>query len=157
MSVCYLLGAAQSSTPPANPTPPADSVVADNVPRPFPDDLSYVPGINEYLIVDVEPTPLNMPDLQRAIGYPEKARNEGYEGTVIIRLLVDPQGNAVEYRVINRVTELLADEVEKHIMDLKFDPAQVNGQPVHFWVNIPFAFKLLGGKKKKKRKKKKRN
>lgn len=101
------------------------------------------PDINEFVFAEEEPTPVNMDDIKKVIGYPQIARDAGIEGTVVVRVLVDKKGNYDKHRVINGVHPILTKAVEEHIGKLKFSPAIQGGKPIPFWVNIPFNFKLL--------------
>ncbi len=102
-----------------------------------------IPDISALISVDEEPVPLNMADIQRTIGYPVTAREEGMQGTVVLRVLVDEGGNYLDHSVITQISPLLTEPVEREIANIKFTPAIVEGVPVKFWVNIPFRFRLL--------------
>ncbi|MEL7530761.1 MAG: energy transducer TonB [Bacteroidota bacterium] len=106
------------------------------------------PGINDYFTPaeeaeTEEPKPINMGEVQRFISYPQAAREGGIEGNVVMRVLINTEGNAVDNRVITQVSPVLSNQVEFYLMDLKFSPASINGEAIPFWVNIPFNFKLL--------------
>ena len=101
------------------------------------------PDINAFVFAEEEPKPVNMSDIQKAIGYPQIARDAGIEGNVVVRVLVDELGNYKRHKIINQVHPILAKAVEKEINRLKFTPAIQGGKPIPFWVNIPFNFKLI--------------
>lgn len=101
------------------------------------------PDINAFIFAEKEPKPLNMGDIQRAIGYPQIARDAGIDGNVIVRVLVDETGKYSRHKVISQVHPVLTKAVEEHIDKLRFTPAIQGGKPTKFWVNIPFNFKLL--------------
>ncbi|RMG18094.1 MAG: TonB family protein [Bacteroidetes bacterium] len=101
------------------------------------------PDINAFIFAEEEPKPINMGDIQKAIGYPQIARDAGIEGVVVVRVLVDELGNYSRHKVINQVHPILTKAVEEHVNKLKFTPAIQGGKPIKFWVNIPFNFKLL--------------
>ena len=105
------------------------------------------PLFNAIVQVDQEPKPLNMQDVQRKIGYPQIARDAGIEGNVVVRILVDEEGKYVRHLVLNGVHPVLEQSVSAQLPKLTFSPAIKEGEPVKFWVNLPFAFKLIGGKK----------
>lgn len=106
-------------------------------------ELLEAPGINEFIVVEQEPKPLNMVDVQRLIGYPHEARKLGIQGNVVVRVLLNKEGRYLSHKVLNGVSPLLSDEVEKYIPEIRFSPAIQAGKPISFWVNIPFVFKLL--------------
>lgn len=96
-----------------------------------------------FIIADEEPTPVNMADVQKLIGYPQIARDAGIQGSVIVRVLVDKKGNYTKHKVINQVHPILEKAVTDHIDKLRFTPAIQGKKPIQFWVNIPFNFRLL--------------
>lgn len=108
-------------------------------------DLMFVgtPQIDDVVWAEEEPRPLNMDQLKPLIGYPQISRDKGIEGTVVVRVLVDEEGNGVRYKLIRKVHPSLNNAVERHIYKLTFSPAVQNGKAVPFWLNIPFNFKLL--------------
>ena len=101
------------------------------------------PDINEFVVAEEEPIPVNMDDIQSLVGYPQIARDAGIEGNVIVRVLVDKKGNYERHKIINQGHPILTKAVEEHIDKLRFSPAIQGGKPIPFWVNIPFNFKLM--------------
>ena len=101
------------------------------------------PDINEFIFVEEQPKPVNMADVQKAIGYPQVARDAGIEGAVVVRVLVNEKGNFLRHKIINSVHPVLDKAVEKQLPNLRFTPAIQGGKPIKFWVNIPFNFKLI--------------
>lgn len=101
-----------------------------------------IPEIGLYFNIDRDPLPLNMWLIRHLIGYPELALKKRIQGSVVVRILVDEQGRAVEYRVINDAPPLLRAGVEPYMLHLEFNPPTLNGKPVSTWVNIPFNYKL---------------
>jgi len=100
------------------------------------------PDINAMIFVQKEPAPVNMNDIRKAIGYPQIARDAGIEGMVVVRILVDKNGNYKKHKIIKQAHPMLAKSCEKHVGKLKFTPAIQGGKPIQFWVNVPFRFKL---------------
>jgi len=89
-----------------------------------------------------EPTPVNMDDIRKLIGYPQIARDGNIQGDVVLRVLIDERGTYVKHKVIKQMHPVLAQAVEKFIHRLRFTPAIQGGKPIKFWVNVPFRFKL---------------
>ncbi|MEM6345038.1 MAG: energy transducer TonB [Bacteroidota bacterium] len=102
----------------------------------------------EFIYAEKEPQVLNMGDVAAKIEYPQLARDAGIEGIVIVRVLVDEEGNYEKHKFIEKIHPILSDQVEAHVHELKFSPALQDGKPIKFWVNIPFGFKLTKKKKK---------
>ncbi len=101
------------------------------------------PDINAFVFAEEEPQPVNLADIQKAIGYPQIARDAGIQGNVVVRILVDEKGSYNKHKVLNSVHPILEKAVEDKIAQLRFTPAIQGGKPIKFWVNVPFAFKLL--------------
>lgn len=109
-----------------------------NIEKPVEEELDP----NEYIAVEVEPQ-VDLPKLQGLVNYPEMARRAGIEGKVVLRVLVDKQGNAKKVLVESSDNKLLDKEAIEAIKKYgKFEPAIQNRQPVTCWVSIPIVFKL---------------
>jgi TonB family protein len=89
----------------------------------------------------VEPT-LDYDDMLRRVHYPEKARVNGIEGIVIVRVLISKEGTPVDFRIDRADSDLLVDAAVDAAMATKFTPALERGQPVQVWVSIPINFAL---------------
>ncbi len=101
------------------------------------------PDVNLFIVVDQEPEPINLRDIQKEIGYPEQAREAGIQGNVVVRILVDEEGSYIKHNVLNSVHPLLEEAVVNKIEALTFEPAIKDGKEIKFWVNVPFKFELL--------------
>ncbi len=104
---------------------------------------SDTPSPDEFVLLELEPAPLNMTELSGMIGYPRLAKEAEIEGKVIIRVLVDEQGNYVRHMIIKDPNPLLTNAVASKIHNLRFTPGIQKGKPIKVWVTIPFDFKLL--------------
>lgn len=102
-----------------------------------------IPRDNEFIVVEEEPVPLNLDAVQRAIEYPQMARDANIQGTVVLRILIDPQGRYQRHKVINSPHPLLTRSVEAQIEALQFSPAVQAGKPIYFWINVPFSFRTI--------------
>lgn len=76
-------------------------------------------------------------------GYPEPARREGWEGTVLLRVLVNPQGKAerIELRRSSGF-EMLDRAALETVKEWRFHPARYGERQVESWVQIPIVFRL---------------
>ncbi|MEM7659042.1 MAG: M56 family metallopeptidase [Bacteroidota bacterium] len=101
------------------------------------------PNIDEWMEVESPPTPLNMSEIQKAVGYPKEVANDGIEGMIVARILVDQSGNYVRHSFVKTLDERLEDAISQEISNLQFEPAIQDGKGVKFWVNVPFRFSLL--------------
>lgn len=103
--------------------------------------LSTFPQKNEFVELDREPIPLNYVKLTEKIQYPVEAAQAGIEGIVQVRFFVDEYGNYVRHQYVGGHF-LLAQAVEKHIQQMDFSPARINGRNASAWVSIPFYFRI---------------
>ncbi|MEM6800331.1 MAG: TonB family protein [Bacteroidota bacterium] len=102
---------------------------------------SRIPGFWDF--GSREPEPYNIHNVKMMIGYPQIARDQGIQGTVLRRVLVSKDGTYIKHKLMNSSLKYLTEAVERHIDKLKFTPAVQDFKPIEFWVNIPFNFKLL--------------
>ncbi|MEZ4774921.1 MAG: energy transducer TonB [Bacteroidia bacterium] len=103
-------------------------------------DNYRTPAIDDFVFVHKEPVAINYMEVSNAIGYPSVAKEAGIEGSVIVRVLVDEHGNYLKHKVISQAHPLLGRSCDSYVNNLYFTPAVRDGQPVKFWVNIPFHF-----------------
>ena len=75
--------------------------------------------------------------------YPGKARRAGWEGTAVLKVLVDPKG-APGRVTVDRTSgfDILDDAAVKAVRRWRFHPARRGVDGVPSWVRIPVAFKL---------------
>lgn len=76
--------------------------------------------------------------MKNLIGYPPIAKDAEITGKVIVRILVDEDGNYVRHIVLKDPHPILTKSVTDHLSILKFRPAISEGKPVKFWVTMPF-------------------
>lgn len=103
-------------------------------------DSYRTPAIDDFVFVHKEPVALNYNEILGKVEYPQIARDAGIEGTVLVRVLVDEHGNYQKHKIISQAHAMLGRNCDRVVGDLKFTPAVRDGQPVKFWVNIPFHF-----------------
>lgn len=100
------------------------------------------PDPNAFMAVEKEPAPVNMADFKKNIGYPPQAKEAGITGKVILKVLVDKEGNVDKHIVLKSAHQLLTDACVAQLKTLKFTPAIQAGKPTKFWVVVPVDFKL---------------
>lgn len=93
-------------------------------------------------VLEAIPVPLNLREVKMRIGYPVEAQREKIQGRVTVRILVDENGDALRYIILFDPHETLTSAVSAHIMELKFSPGIMKGEPIKCWVTIPFKFEL---------------
>lgn len=75
--------------------------------------------------------------------YPEVALERGWEGEVILRVKVSPEGQPIVVNVQRSSgKKLLDDTAVKTVKRWKFSPAKQGNQAVEGWVEVPIGFQL---------------
>lgn len=75
--------------------------------------------------------------------YPRHARRKGYEGNVIIEVLVDEKGNVSDLKLFKSSGyEILDRSALSAVEKWLFKPGTSNGKAMKMWVRVPIRFKL---------------
>lgn len=93
--------------------------------------------------------------LSANVKYPEKAREKGIEGKVLVWFDISKEGTIENIRVpepVNKDLDTEAIRVVKLLDDFK--PATMNGKPVKMIYKLPITFKLTDSQKEKKKSRK---
>ncbi|HEX2786650.1 MAG TPA: energy transducer TonB [Ignavibacteria bacterium] len=131
-------GVANNNTGTVVERPETPEVPEEVIKPPVVEDLSGNFTVDK---VQKSPNALNLAQIQGRMEYPEIAVEQGIEGRVTVKVLVDRNGNVIRVGSMTG-NSIFYDEVEEKIRDLNFEPAIKNGQPVNCWVMVPFTFKL---------------
>jgi len=79
--------------------------------------------------------------------YPESARREGREGRVLLRVLIDDQGETKAVEVSRSSgSDALDQAATSAIKRWRFHPARSGDQPIESWVSVPIEFRLTDAK-----------
>jgi periplasmic protein TonB len=156
----------QTVPPPQRPVPrtPADPAPqADPPPDPTPLPEEMIPTVNEddapsnraphneapEKVAESAPeqavvqASVPLYHLNPAPDYPAVARRRGYEGTVLLDVLVDREGRAAEVKVAQSSGYALLDRSAlTNVRRWRFEPARRLGRPVEMWVQVPVRFAL---------------
>lgn len=90
-----------------------------------------------------EPIQINMYKIQNLIGYPDIALNNGWQGKVIVSVLIDKDGKVENWRILSyRGNQVFKQVVEEQLKLLTFVPAIMNFENTAYWANIPFNFRI---------------
>lgn len=100
------------------------------------------PDPNAFIDVEQEPSPVNMADFRKSIGYPPQAKEANISGKVILKVLVDKEGNIEKHIVVKSPHQILTEACTNQLKQLKFTPAIQAGKPIKFWMIVPVDFKL---------------
>lgn len=99
----------------------------------------YIPPVKGADYTEAQPDYLKNP----APIYPEFAREQGWEGTVILNVLVNKQGIAAQISVEQSSGYKLLDQAAvKTVRNWKFLPTRVGQLSFDSWVKIPVRFLL---------------
>ncbi len=75
--------------------------------------------------------------------YPYAAKRTKKEGTVTVRLVIDPEGRVLKAEVMPGLdNETFAKATLQAVKRWRFKPAEKNGRRVMCWVEVPIEFKL---------------
>jgi TonB family protein len=81
--------------------------------------------------------------LQANLIYPEKAMDEGAEGTVFTSFVVEPNGEITNVQIIRGVNEDLNQEAVRVVKQMqKWTPGNHEGKPVRVRLHLPVKFVL---------------
>ncbi len=76
--------------------------------------------------------------------YSEEARKAKYQGTVVLWIVVDVQGNVTpDIRVVKPLGLGLDEKAVETVRTWKFQPARRNGAPVPVHVMVEISFRLF--------------
>ncbi|MDZ7401045.1 MAG: M56 family metallopeptidase [candidate division KSB1 bacterium] len=98
-----------------------------------------------FVAYDQPPVPIGgFRAIQEHLIYPEKAREAGIEGTAIIYVHVNVDGQIDSAKVFQSLDKIFGcDEAAMAALKaVKWLPAKQKGQPVAVWVSVPVGFKL---------------
>ena len=75
--------------------------------------------------------------------YSEKARKAKYQGTVVLLIVVDAEGNVTGAEVVKPIGVGLDEQALKTVLTWKFKPAMRDGIPIAVRVNVEVSFRLF--------------
>lgn len=83
-----------------------------------------------------------MEALSKNVKYPEKAMQQGIEGTVIIEATISDDGPAAEMKVLKSVHPLLDEAALQAVKNVSFTAGHRNGEVLESTISIPIKFRL---------------
>ena len=84
------------------------------------------------------PRPIYSPDPE----YSDEARKAKYQGTVVLWLIVGPDGRPRDIRLARSLGMGLDEKALEAVRTWRFDPARKDGQPVSVQINVEVTFRL---------------
>lgn len=75
--------------------------------------------------------------------YPQEAKENGIQGTVLLRFVVTKTGSVGDVQILKHVDPLLDREAVRVVKELpKFNPGRQSGKPVDTWFQVPVRFQM---------------
>ena len=74
--------------------------------------------------------------------YSEEARKAKFQGTVVLWMIVAPDGRARDIRVVRSLGMGLDEKAIEAVRTWRFDPARKDGQPVAVQISVEVSFRL---------------
>jgi len=74
--------------------------------------------------------------------YSEEARKAKYQGTVVLYLIVSPDGHPRDMRIIRSLGMGLDEKALEAVRTWRFEPAMKDGRPVSVQINVEVSFRL---------------
>lgn len=147
----HLIAALPASRKPVTETPsladPGTATEASSQPNPTPavgDSSSPVPGMDATTLLTEGGASGPVYARNPAPLYPELARAQGAEGTVVLKVEVLPSGRCGKLQIAESSGHTMLDEAAAGaVQRWRFRPATRTGTPVSVWVSIPVTFRLV--------------
>ncbi|MCF7823277.1 MAG: energy transducer TonB [Candidatus Marinimicrobia bacterium] len=100
-----------------------------------------------FIAYDEPPEPMGgYAAIQKAVIYPEIAREAGIEGTVIVQATIGKDGRVVETVILKGIPKTGLDEAAMDaIKTIKWKPAYQRDKPVTVRISVPVVFRLKNG------------
>jgi TonB family protein len=101
-----------------------------------------------YLTAEVMPEPVGgMKKIMNKLVYPEKAKEDGIQGTVKVLAFIDEDGEVTHAEVVQGIGHGCDQSAKIAVFYTKFKPGLLKGKPVNVQMVIPVEFKLKEKKK----------
>ena len=118
-----------------------------NTNQPLPPTIEEERNLEEdpafYLSVEVMPEPIGgMKAIYKKISYPKQAKENKIEGTVVIRVFIDRDGEVLNAELVKGIGYGCDESARLAIFYHRFKPGLQRGQRVKVQMDIPVEFKL---------------
>lgn len=80
--------------------------------------------------------------LKENLKYPPEAFNRSISGTVLLKMVVEPNGLASNIQILNSVGGGCDEEALRLLWLIRWNPAKLNGKPVRSFTELPITFNL---------------
>ncbi|MFN8397694.1 MAG: energy transducer TonB [Bacteroidia bacterium] len=86
------------------------------------------PSPDEFIILEHEPSPLNLDSVKRVIAYPPYAWEMKITGRVVARIMVSETGKYLKHIILKNPHPILTKEAERVLPMLRFRPCTAGWQ-----------------------------
>ncbi|NBB85370.1 MAG: TonB family protein [Bacteroidetes bacterium] len=112
-------------------------------PSPAPEPLASTAAA----VQDTPPEPVGgMQAIQQIIRYPDEARRENLQGTVILSFLVTADGEVSDIEIQQSAAAVIDYEIVRVLLNTDFKSATRDGAPYTADITFPVTFRLQGGR-----------
>ncbi|HKJ70016.1 MAG TPA: M56 family metallopeptidase, partial [bacterium] len=102
-----------------------------------------------------KPVPFDQPpeliggfaSVREHLNYPESAKEQGIQGTVILQIYITKQGKVTRAKITRGATDALNEAAIQALMKTEWKPAILYGDPVDVWYSVPIVFRLQNDQK----------
>ncbi len=133
--------------PPKESNPDPEDTSQESLPLPSSPSKQEIPETKQ--AATPPPTPvkreLAYPDYGKspALSYPTLARRRGYEGRVVLKVLVSKGGRVLKVTLAKSSGHSILDKAAmKAVKEWIFKPGKLNGNTVEMWVKVPVVYEL---------------
>ena len=108
-------------------------------------DLKKKPVTEDKIIVPYDSPPMPIGGFQKIqdnLIYPEIARKAGFQGKVVIQVLINEQGLVEKFKYLKSTIFEMDHAAVMALLSVRWKPAQKEGKPQKVWVSIPILFRL---------------
>ncbi|NBC01850.1 MAG: TonB family protein [Bacteroidetes bacterium] len=110
-------------------------------PSPAPEPPATAPAVE-----DTPPQPTGgMQAIQQIIRYPDEARRDTLQGTVVLSFLVTADGEVSDIEIQQSAAAVIDYEVVRVLLNTDFEPATRDGEAYTADITFPVTFRLQGG------------
>lgn len=88
------------------------------------------------------PMPQSRSSIEKYLKYPKKLRKSGFEGKVILKVLISESGKAKKFEVERSLTAEADSAAINAVKQTQFTVPKVRGRISELWVRIPIVFRL---------------
>lgn len=113
-----------------------------SVPPPPPSERS---SDDEYVFIPYDEPPAPIGGINQYVVYPPLARKAGFEGTVIVAVLIGPNGNTLKTQILkdSGLKVGFEEAAVAALQQVKWKPAKQRDRNIKVWMSFPIRFELL--------------